>query len=76
MQRYRNCNVYVDAEHVKRLAQYHYGSIKEMLKDLGYSRQRYNKIVSTPHRSTEEESLIKIAKCLGTKVEYITYEGR
>lgn len=76
MQRYRNCNVYVDAEHVKRLAQFHYGSIKEMLVDLGYSRQRYNKIVSTPHRSTEEECLIKIAKCLGTKVEYITYERR
>lgn len=73
MQRYRNCKIYVDAEYVKRLAQYHYGSIKELLLDLGYSRQRYNKIISTPHRSINEECLLKIAKCLMTKVECITY---
>lgn len=73
MERYKNCYICVDAEHVKRLAQFHYGSIKEFLKDLGYSRQRYWEIVSCPHRSMQEECLQKIAKCLGTKVEYITY---
>lgn len=74
MERYKRCHVYVDAEHVKRLAQYHYGSIKEFLKDLGYSRQRYYKIVKNPHRSADEECIKKIAKCLGTQVQYITYE--
>ena len=75
MERYKRCNVYVDGDHVKRLAQYHYGSIKEFLVDLGYSRQRYNRIIKHPHRSMQEECLLKIAKCLGTKVEYITYIG-
>ena len=74
MQRYKNCKVWVDAEHVKRLAQYHYGSIKEMLKDLGYSRQRYQEIVSKPHAHIDVECIKKIAKCLYTKVEYITFE--
>lgn len=73
MERYKRCNVYVDGEQVKRLAQFHYGSIKEFLVDLGYSRQRYYEIVKLPHRSMNEECLLKIAKCLNTKVEYITY---
>ena len=73
MERYRRCKVYVDADKVKRLAYFHYGSIKELLVDLGYSRQRYQKIVNCPHRSMQEECLLKIAKCLMTKVEYITY---
>ena len=73
MERYKRCHVYVDAEHVKRLAQYHYGSIKEFLKDLGYSRQRYYKIVKKPHRSDSEACILKIAKCLGTQVQYITF---
>ena len=75
MERYKNCKIYVDAEHVRRLAQYHYGFIKELLKDLGWSRQRYTEVVNCPHRSMQEECLVKLAKCLGTKVEYITYEG-
>lgn len=73
MDRYKNCPIFVDREHVKRLAQYHYGSIKELLKDLGYSRQRYLEVVSKPHRSAQEACLVKLAKCLGTKVENITY---
>ena len=74
MERYKNCHVYVDADAVKRLAQYHYGSIKEMLKKLGYSRQRYNIIVSKPHFSANEQCLIKIAKCLRVDIKNITYK--
>ena len=75
MERYKNCNIYVDAEHVRRRAQWIYGSIKEMLVDLGYSRQRYWEIVKHPHRSKYEPCLIDLAKCLDTDVEEITYEG-
>ena len=74
MERYSRCRIKVDSEKVKRLAQFNYGSIKELLKDLGYSRQRYLEVVNTPHRSRNEKCLLKLAKCLGTDVVYITYE--
>ena len=74
MERYKRCKVYVDADHVKRLAQYHYGSIEEMLKVLGYSRQRYYQIVLRPHATATEKCIVQLAECLGTKVSIITYE--
>lgn len=74
MERYKRCRVYVDADHVKRLAQYHYGSIEQMLKTLGYSRQRYYQIVLRPHASANEKCILQLAECLHTKVTTITYE--
>ena len=74
MVRYSRCRIMVDAEYVRRRAIYIYGSIKEMLKDLGYSTQRYYQIVLRPHASDQEECIVKLAKCLGVSVSQITYE--
>ena len=71
--RFKYCCVQVDRDSIKRLAQFHFGSVGALCEKLGWSRQRYNFVVSKPHSSIDCPSLTKLAKTLGINIKNYVY---
>ena len=71
MDRFKYCNVKVDADKVKRLIMYHYGSLTAYCLKNGITRTRLYFILNRPHQTKDAKCLQDLANNLHTSIDNI-----
>lgn len=64
MERFKNCEIKLNKELIKRHIKFKYGSIKNYLKCANITKTRFWQIINQPHLSTESPCIVRLAKDL------------